>query len=102
RERAELAEKEGVVNFVECRGQVRVQDPRPLGLALQRGVERLGRVLTAPTRPEPVRVGWAAQRGSDKSGLFRAASLQTARARFRACGFPAIYAAWATGFAWIQ
>jgi site-specific DNA recombinase len=57
RERAELAKKEGVVNFVECRGQVRVQDPRPLGLALQRGVERLSRVLTAPTRPEPVRPG---------------------------------------------
>ena len=35
-------------------------------------------------------------------GLFRAASLQTGRARFRASGFPAIYAACATGFAWIQ
>ena len=35
-------------------------------------------------------------------GLFRAASLQTGRARFRASGFLAIYAACATGFAWIQ
>src|ERR1700745_1210510 len=35
-------------------------------------------------------------------GLFRAASLQTVRARFRAYGFPATYAACATGLAWIQ
>jgi hypothetical protein len=36
------------------------------------------------------------------SGLFRAASLQTQRAPFGALSFPAIYAACATGFAWIQ
>ena len=35
-------------------------------------------------------------------GLFRAASLQTRRAISDAPGFPAIYAACATGFAWIQ
>ena len=33
-------------------------------------------------------------------GLFRAASLQTRRAAFTAPGFPAIYAACATGLAW--
>src|ERR1035437_1112822 len=33
-------------------------------------------------------------------GLFRAASLQTRRAPFSAPGFPAIYAACATGLAW--
>ena len=32
---------------------------------------------------------------------FRAASLQTQRAPFNALGFPAIYAAFATGLAWI-
>ena len=45
---AELFEKEGVPDFVECRSQVRVQDPRPLReLRLQRHVERPGRVLAA-------------------------------------------------------
>ena len=51
---AELAEKEGVVNFVERRCQIRVQDPRPPRLALQRVVERHGRVLAAAPRPELV------------------------------------------------
>lgn len=35
-------------------------------------------------------------------GLFRTASLQTQHAPFSALGSPAIYAAFATGFAWIQ
>jgi hypothetical protein len=50
-------------------------------------------------------VGWAAQRGPVShmdAGLFCAASLRTRRARFPAPGSPAIYAARATGFAWIQ
>ena len=36
-----------------------------------------------------------------KPGLFRAASLQTQRAAFTALSFPAIYAASATGVAWM-
>ena len=50
-------------------------------------------------------VGWAAQRGPVShvdAGLFCAASLRTRRAPFSAPGSPAIYAACATGFAWIQ
>ena len=48
---------------------------------------------------------WAAQRGPVShvdAGLFCAASLRTRRAPFSAPGSPAIYAACATGFAWIQ
>ncbi len=43
-----------MADFVECRRQVRVQDPRPPRLAFQREVERPGRVLAAAPRPEPV------------------------------------------------
>ena len=49
------------------------------------------------------RVGCAARSRvhAMNSGLFRAASLRTRRAAFSAPGSPAIYAACATGFAWM-
>src|SRR6185437_4904212 len=56
-EAAELLQEEVVADLVECRRQVRVEDPCPLRVALERVIERLGRVLAAASRPEPVRSG---------------------------------------------
>src|SRR5215211_5551303 len=54
-ERAELAEKTVMVDPVECRRQVRVEDPHPFGpLALAGGVDRLDRVMAATAGPKPV------------------------------------------------
>ena len=48
-----------MVDSVERRGQVRVQNPQPLRvLAAQRVEQRLDRVLTASTRPKPIRFGF--------------------------------------------
>ena len=53
--RAEHGEKVVVVDSVERRGQVRVQDPQPFRvLAAHRVEQGLDRVLTASTRPEPI------------------------------------------------
>src|SRR5579859_4055387 len=47
-----------MINAVECRGQVRIQRPYPLGHPAFAGhVDRLGGVLAAAARPEPVGSG---------------------------------------------
>ena len=57
--RAEHGEKVVVVDSVERRGQVRVQHPQPFRvLAAHRVEQGLDRVLTASTRPKPIRFGF--------------------------------------------
>ena len=57
--RAEHGEKVVVVDSVERRGQVRVQNPQPFRvLAAHRVEQGLDRVLTASTRPKPIRFGF--------------------------------------------
>jgi hypothetical protein len=46
-----------VIDFVEGRCQVSVQDPCPLRVAFQRDIQCPDRVLAGPARPEPVGAG---------------------------------------------
>jgi hypothetical protein len=57
-ERPEPGEKVIVIDSVERRFQVRVQNPQPFGgLAAQRVEDRFSRVLAAASRPEPIGPG---------------------------------------------
>ena len=54
--RAEHGQKVVMVDPVERRGQVGVEDPQPLGVRdAERAEQGLDRVLTAATRPKPIR-----------------------------------------------
>src|SRR5258707_379704 len=82
--------------------------PPPIPPAARPGPHRPGRVARQaeprPRRSPPRydRMGCAARsRVLVDAGLFRAAFLRTQRAPFGALGSPVIYAAFATGFAWM-
>jgi site-specific DNA recombinase len=57
-ERSDGVKEPGVIDLVERRRQVSVENPHPLGARpLADGIDRLNRVVAAATRPEPVGSG---------------------------------------------
>ena len=56
-ETAEHFQQVPVADLVECACQISIKNPHPLGFPAQGAEQRLYRVVTAATRPEPVRTG---------------------------------------------